>query len=330
MAPESDDLRERVRFLEQRVADLEARVRQTWTRRVRRRLVRMLGPNLGILRQHGPRPLRVPRHYSRSLPPDPAPTLSIVTTSKNQAAFLPRAIESVLMQGYPALQYLVQDGASTDGSTAILAKYERRLRWISEPDASHPQALNRGLSRTTGEIMAWLNSDDRLLPGTLSYVASYFAAHPEVDVVYGHRIVIDEDDREIGRWVLPPHDAEVLSWGDYVPQETLFWRRRLWDRIGGAIDESFLFAFDWDLLLRFRDASAVFVRLPRFLGAFRIHGMQKTAWMMPVAGHEDTRRLQQRCHGRALRGDEVADGLDRYFSRALFLGFLYRLGLLRH
>ena len=83
--------------------------------------------------------------------------------------------------------------------------------------------------------MAWLNADDLLLPGTLHYVASYFQRHRDVEVIYGHRVIIDEQDREIGRWVLPPHDADVLRWADYVPQETLilFWRRRLWERTGG-------------------------------------------------------------------------------------------------
>ena len=82
-----------------------------------------------------------------------------------------------------------------------------------------------------------MNSDDLLLPGTLNYVAGYFEKHPDVDVVYGHRVLIDEYDREIGRWVLPPHDDEILSWADYVPQETLFWRRRIWDKTGAAMDE---------------------------------------------------------------------------------------------
>src|SRR5207302_369335 len=144
--------------------------------------------------------------------------------------------------------------------------------------------LNVGFEHATGEIMAYLNSDDVLLPGALNYVANYFREHPEVDVVYGHRVVIDEYDQEIGRWVLPGHDDEVLSWADYVPQETLFWRRRIWEDAGGMIDESFRFAIDWDLLIRFRDAGARMARLPRFLGGFRVHPHQKTSKEMADIG----------------------------------------------
>ena len=101
--------------------------------------------------------------------------------------------------------------------------------------------------------MAWINSDDFYLPGALAFVADYFAWHPDVDVLYGHRVLVDEQSREIGRWFLPKHDPEVLRLNDFVPQETLFWRRRIWDRVGG-IDPSYKFALDWDLLLRFQAA----------------------------------------------------------------------------
>ena len=95
--------------------------------------------------------------------------------------------------------------------------------------------------------MAYLNSDDLLLPGALSYVARFLHNHPEVDLVYGHRVLIDELGREIGRQVIPRHSDRVLSWADFIPQETAFWRRAAWDRAGGTIDESFRYAIDWDL-----------------------------------------------------------------------------------
>jgi hypothetical protein len=100
-----------------------------------------------------------------------------------------------------------------------------------------------------GEIMAYLNSDDILLPGTLAYVARVFAADPAVDIIYGHRICIDEEGMEIGRWLLPKHDREAIKWFNYNPQETMFWRRRVWDALGG-LDETFRFAVDWDFILR--------------------------------------------------------------------------------
>jgi hypothetical protein len=98
--------------------------------------------------------------------------------------------------------------------------------------------------------MAWFNSDDLVAPRALGS-SPVFRAHPDVDVVYGHRIIIDDADREIGRWIMPRHEPASIEWIDYVPQETLFWRKRAWDLAGG-IDPSFQFALDWDLLARFQ------------------------------------------------------------------------------
>ena len=147
--------------------------------------------------------------------------------------------------------------------------------------------------------MAYLNSDDLLLPGSLAYVARYFAAHPEVDVIYGQRVMVDEHDRQIGIWVLPPHDDEELALLDFVPQETLFWRRSAWEAAGAHVDASLSFAMDWDLLLRFRESGARIVRVPRFLGAFRVHEDQKTANWFDQALIE-CEALRLRVHGRPI------------------------------
>lgn len=172
--------------------------------------------------------------------------------------------------------------------------------------------------------MAWLNSDDLLLPGALNVVGEYFASHPEVDLVYGHRILIDEEGAEIGRWVLPPHSDKALSWADFIPQETLFWRRSLWDRVGG-IDESFRFAMDWDLLLRFRDAGARMVRLPHFLGAFRIHGAQKTSAQINEIGMREMEILRKRVHGREVSTTEIRFALLPYLARHVVHDLAYRV-----
>jgi hypothetical protein len=176
--------------------------------------------------------------------------------------------------------------------------------------------------------MAWLNSDDLMLPGTVSYVAEFFASHPDVDVVYGHRININEHDEEIGRWIMPSHDDELLRWADYVPQETLFWRRRIWDQIGGCLDESFQFALDWDLLLRFRAAGARFARLNRFLGAFRVHAAQKTLTAIHGTGYEEMQRLLRRTHGRAVSWLEMKWRTKSYLVRSVTLRKLARLGFI--
>ena len=115
--------------------------------------------------------------------------------------------------------------------------------------------------------MGYLKSNDMLLPGALRFVGEFFASHPNVDVIYGHRVIVDDNGQEVGRWILPPHDAEVIKYYDWVPQETLFWRSALYQAVGG-IDRAFQFAMDWDLVLRFINAGARFQRVPYSLGAF--------------------------------------------------------------
>lgn len=227
------------------------------------------------------------------------PVIAIVTPSFGQGRFIERTILSVLGQNYPRLEYFVQDGGSADETVGVLQRHEDRLSgWASERDSGQSQAINRGFARTRGEVMAWLNSDDLLLPGTLRVVADFFRTHPDVDVLYGDRLLIDEKDLEIGRWIMPGHDSAMLSWGDYIPQETLFWRRSIWDRAGACVDESLRFAMDWDLLLRFREAGARFAHLPRFLGAFRVHGSQKTSAEIDDVGNREMEQVRSRALGR--------------------------------
>lgn len=236
--------------------------------------------------------------YTRVSEFDELPKISIITPSYNQADYIEKTIKSVLNQEYPNLEYFIQDGNSDDSTIEILERYsDRLLKWESRSDSGQSQALNYGFTKTTGEIMAWLNSDDLLLPGALDYVADFFIRHSEIDVVYGNRILIDENDQQIGRWIMPSHSGEVMSWQDYIPQETLFWRRNVWDKVGGHIDESFRFAMDWDLLIRFRDAGARFARLPRYLGAFRIHSQQKTSARINDLGLKEMDRIRRRSLG---------------------------------
>ena len=281
--------------------------------------------------QHEPRPLRVPRRYLEVRPPDRPPSISIVTPSYNQAAYLEQTVRSVLDQSYPNLEYIVCDGGSSDGSADILARLGDHLHhWASEPDSGHADAINRGMAKAGGEVLAYLNSDDLLLPGALAYIAGYFAAHPDVDVVYGHRVLIDHNGEEIGRWVMPRHDDEVLRWNDYVPQETLFWRRAIWEACGGRLDGDLRFSLDWDLLLRFRRAGARFVRVPRFIGAFRVHPAQKTSRDIGTSGELEITALRRRELGRDPSSDELRRRLRPYLRRHIALDRLYRAGLIRY
>jgi glycosyltransferase involved in cell wall biosynthesis len=253
---------------------------------------------LGTLRQHQPLRLRLER-LPPTNPPDKYLQISIVTPSFNQVQFVGHTLQSVLDQQYPNLEYIVIDGASNDGSQQVIAQVEEHLtHWISESDKGQTEAINKGFRLTTGEIMGYLNSDDLLLPGALNTVADYFARRPDIDVIYGHRILIDEHGMAIGRWILPPHTSLAYAWADFVPQETMFWRRSIWDQAGGYLDESFRFAMDWDLISRFSSIGARFYRLPRYLAAFRVHAKQKTSLQMATDGAEESERVIEKMHGR--------------------------------
>lgn len=293
--------------------------------RVIRRIYSVMRPRLGWLSQYAARPLSFHAiHHQHAL--QMYPRISIATPSYQQGAYIERTIRSVLDQGYPKLQYFVQDGGSKDSTVEVLKQYADKLSgWTSEKDSGQSQAINLGFAHTDGEIMAWLNSDDLLLPGALHTVADYFNRYPDVDVVYGNRLLVDEKDMEIGRWILPGHDSDVLSWADYVPQETLFWRRRIWEKVGGKVDESFRFAMDWDLLVRFRDAGARFGHIPQFLGAFRIHEHQKTSVSINEVGHQEMNRIRERILGRVPDRKEVRKVLLPYLVKHIVVDMVYRV-----
>ncbi len=293
--------------------------------RIIRRIYNVIRPRLGWLSQYAARSLSCNTERHRHALPV-YPRISIATPSYQQGNFIERTIQSVFDQSYPSLQYFIQDGGSRDSTVEVLKRYEDKLSgWKSEKDSGQSQAINLGLAHADGEIMAWLNSDDLLLPGALHAVADYFNRHPNVDVVYGNRLLIDENDMEIGRWILPGHNSEALSWADYVPQETMFWRRRIWEKVGGKIDESFRFAMDWDLLVRFRDAGARFGHIPKFLGAFRIHEHQKTSASINEIGHQEMNRIRERILGRVPDRKEVRKALLPYLVKHIAVDMVYRV-----
>ncbi|EHP38504.1 beta-glycosyltransferase [Cupriavidus basilensis OR16] len=288
-------------------------------------MIRGARPRLGNLYQHPPRPIYLPAHYQELSSLDHTPRVSIVTPSFEQGKYIHRTIESVLGQQYPSLEYFVQDGGSEDETVDILCSCQDRLSgWESKPDSGQSNAINLGFGRCTGEIMAWINSDDVLLPGAIHTVVNYFNRHPDVDVVYGDRLLIDENDLQIGRWILPGHDPKVLSWADYIPQETLFWRRRAWASIGGRVDEDFRFAMDWDLLVRFREAGAKFAHIPRFLGAFRIHGRQKTSAAITDIGYREMSMIRARIFGEVPSHKKINSATLPFLIRHLCADYFYQ------
>ena len=218
------------------------------------------------------------------------PTISLVTPSFNHAPFLGAALDSVLAQDYPALDYVVVDGGSSDGSRELIAARARRLAWwCSEPDAGMYGALNKGFIHTRGEIMGWLNSDDLLLPGALRTAGEIFARFPEVMWLsslapstwnlagncigvtsiagYAREAFLD------GGYL--PGGARQYGW---IPQESTFWRRSLWEKSGARLDASFNLAGDFELWARFY-LHAELVGTPAPLGGFRTHPAQKSRAM---------------------------------------------------
>lgn len=307
------------------------RLRRTWQVRSQAWLCRQTPYHIAKLVQYDPRPMK-PERFPSGRPPQEWPRICIITPSYNQAQFLVRTMESVLSQGYPKLAYGVQDGGSTDDSTRIITERISRLTHAeSAPDEGQADAIQKGFRKlypANRDIMAWLNSDDVLMPGTLEFVGRYFATHPEVDVLYGHRVIIDEHDREVGRWFMPRHHADTLRWFDLVPQETLFWRAKCLERIGG-LDPSFHFAMDWDLLVRFEEAGFHIHRVPYFLGCFRVHTAQKTSTRIHTLGEQEMTRIRRRTHGRDVAHWEIHEQLDAEIGRSALVAMMARFGF-RH
>jgi hypothetical protein len=250
-----DEMGDRLALLERNQEFIANAVRRAAIRRYWRR------PPMWTFEQHLPRPLDLTTFPPASPLPADAPHIAMVTPSYNHARFLDATIDSILGQNYPKLRYHMQDGASVDGTTELLKRRGDTINWRSEPDHGQAHAINLGFAGVDGDIMAYLNSDDMLLPGTLAHIVNFFSARPDVDIVYGHRIFIDRDGLEVGRAVLPAHHGKTLQYADYIPQETMFWRKRVWQALG-SIDENFHYALDWDFILRAQAVGFKFARLP--------------------------------------------------------------------
>ena len=210
------------------------------------------------------------------------PLISIVTPSFNQSSFLGEALRSVLNQAYPNIEHLVLDGGSTDGSRELLECFPqgsggRSLWWRSFKDDGQSAALNEGFSRASGDIIGWLNSDDRYRSNCIATVMRFFDEHPEVDLVYGDYTFMDPDGRhvalrreiEFNRFVLRYH--RVL----YVPTAATFFRRRIFDE-GHFLATSLHYAMDLEFFLRLSDAGYLFQHLPALLADLRIHPASKS------------------------------------------------------
>src|SRR6202158_920369 len=165
------------------------------------------------------------------------PSISLVTPSLNQGKFIRTTMGSVLAQGYPDLEYRVQDGGSTDGTLAVLREYEGRAPFVSEKDRGQADAIKRGLSKATGAILGYLNSDDVLFQGALAAVGEAFASDPDLVFVWGRATYLDEAGSTVSPYLARSDAIERLADACFVAQPAAFFRRRVWEEIG-PFDES--------------------------------------------------------------------------------------------
>jgi glycosyltransferase involved in cell wall biosynthesis len=208
----------------------------------------------------------------------PALKISVVTPSFNQSEFVAETLDSVLSQNYPGLEYIVIDGASTDGSREIIERYRSRLHYfVSEPDLGHGNALNKGLSRATGEIMAWLNSDDKYLPWTLQTVSEIFAQFPDINWIVGTTAWWNDRGAMTGARNIYKNVFDYL-YGDFrwIQQESVFWRKALWQRAGGRLNESYKLMVDGELWTRFFRLDELW-HVHCILSGYRVHKTNRAA-----------------------------------------------------
>lgn len=215
------------------------------------------------------------------------PKITVVTPSYNQASFLEATLRSVHDQEYPNLEHIVIDGGSTDGSVEIIRKFEDHLAyWVSEPDKGQTDALIKGFSRATGEILAWLNSDDLYEPRTLWEVAEFFSRHPEVQFVYGDALWIDTEGRTLRpKKEIPFNQFIWLYDHNYIPQPSAFWRKELYEAVGG-LDPRFDLAMDADLWIRFAEKTRP-VHVRRIWSRMRFYPEQKNQRLRVISNQED-------------------------------------------
>ena len=222
------------------------------------------------------------------------PTISIVIPSYNQAAFLAETLESVVRQDYGRREIIVMDGGSTDGSVDIIRRYEAHLdEWVSEPDEGQSDALIRGFSRSRGDIQCWLNSDDLMAPGALATVARLFAERRDMRALYGDAVWIDREGRRLRVQREMPFNRFIwLYTYNYIPCCSMFWRRSLYEEVGG-IDVSFHLAMDSDLWAKFAERTRLH-HVRRIFSMMRFYPEQKTqAATLEERAREDARVISR-------------------------------------
>ncbi len=235
------------------------------------------------------------------------PLISIVTPSYNQAKYIEQTLRSVLEQDYARIEYLVVDGASTDGSVEIIKKYvlesgsllpksqkqasgfHKINWWVSEKDSGQGEAINKGLARAKGEIIAWLNSDDYYVPGTIAAVVKVFEENPDVIMVYGDMLAVDERGRTINTLKYKQLSLQDLLCFQIIGQPSVFFRREALEQTGG-LDTTFHFLLDHHLWIRMAQSGRI-LYVPQIWSAARYHAEAKNRAKAAEFGQEAFRIL---------------------------------------
>lgn len=204
------------------------------------------------------------------------PKISIITPTLNQAQFIEETILSVLTQRYPNFDYIVIDGGSTDGTLDLLKKYQNHLNWISEKDHGQVEAINKGIKLSTGDIIAYINSDDLYLPDTLIKIGQFFAENDQANIISGKCLNIDIEGNETRPWItryknfwLQLNNDNFLKITNYISQPATFWRSELIKSIG-VFNPEYRYAMDYDYWLRISQKHKVYT-INEYLAKFRIY-----------------------------------------------------------
>jgi len=204
----------------------------------------------------------------------PWPKVSIVTPNYNYGRFIEEAIRSVLLQGYPNLEYIIIDGGSTDNSLEIIKKYEPWLAyWVSEPDRGQAHAINKGFKKSTGDILAWLNSDDVYAPDAIYKMAKFLAENQNIDIVYGDCLYIDAEGNKLSYYKTTDFEPVRLFIENFIPQSSTLFRRRVIKH--SLLNEGLVYCFDYDLWLR-QTQRCRFRYFPTLISYYRLHTNSKT------------------------------------------------------
>lgn len=259
----------------------------------------------------------------------PWPTISMVTPSYNQARFIEQTLRSVLLQGYPSLEYYVMDGGSTDGSAEVIRRYERWLTyWVSEPDRGQSHAINKGFQGTHGDVLNWLNSDDYLLQNALDRVASARHVQPQAGAWCGACLIVDmlSRDRQANAVHQPKRldNDGIADWGrNYFLQPACFFSRSAWEKCG-PLDEGLHYVMDFDLWLKIAKFAGI-SGIDQVLAAATMHMEAKTSSQNAGRVYAEQCLVQFRHGCERFAMDDIVERWDRYIEAVTALKQARRL-----